>query len=284
MDTMKIYVSSVAFLGQSVEELVEFCTKEAINLEFSSGLEFHPDMEQFFLNYAHPKLAHNYFPAPQISFVLNLASANEKIREVSIQHCINGLKLTKKAKASFFAAHAGFCIDPNPDDLGKQLEHGKGKIDKEYHWDLFIKSVKRILAVAEKLEVDFYIENNVIAKFNIDGFGQNPLLCCDDIELNRLIKEVNHPRLGILLDTAHLKVSAQTLDFEMDGAVENLTSIIKAIHHSDNDGLLDSNQPLTMNYWFRKHLTKFQSLSHVIEVKKQTLHQLKIQEKILNQA
>lgn len=279
---MKIYISSVAFLDYNIEKLIKICSQKKINLEFSSGMNFHPNMMNFFINYPYPKLAHNYFPAPQIPFVLNLASTDDNIRETSIQHCINGLQLTKKANAPFFAAHAGFCIDPNPNDLGKKLDCNIGIINKEYHWKLFIKSVNTILSIAEKLDTNFYIENNVIAKFNIDSMGQNPLLGCDDLELTRLVQEINHNRFGILLDTAHLKVSSNTLGFNMDKAVKNLKNVIKAVHHSDNDGNIDSNDPITNDYWFLKHFPQFRNLVHVIEVKRQSVEELKIQQSILS--
>src|SRR5665811_1545119 len=87
----------------------------------SSGMPYRADMEEIFLNAPIKKFAHNYFPAPEIPFVLNLASSNEKIRNQSLTHCLKGLELSKLAGAHFFSAHAGFCVDPHPDELGRKL-------------------------------------------------------------------------------------------------------------------------------------------------------------------
>ena len=118
---MEIVVSTLALMGKSAEEVISIALKHHWTIEFSSGMPYREDMETIFLNAPIKKYAHNYFPAPKVPFVLNLASANRDIRETSIRHCINGLELSKKAGASFFSAHAGFCVDPHPDELGRKL-------------------------------------------------------------------------------------------------------------------------------------------------------------------
>lgn len=277
MAKVKIYVSSLAFVGQTLEELVEIAGRQKWPLEFSSAVPYSPDAIELFSDYPFAKLAHNYFPAPKIPFVVNLASADAKIRERSISHCLQGLKISAENGASFFAAHAGFCIDPDPKELGKPLTLPKGRIDKDYHWDIFINSVQEILQVAEELAVDFYIENNVIAAFNMLEDGTNPLLCCDAEEMLRLIDEMCHSRLAILLDTAHLKVSAETIGFDAVWQVAQLQHVIKAIHHSDNDGKVDNNQQLREGYWFAEHIRKFLDVPHVLEVRNLTESQIKEQ-------
>lgn len=278
---MKTYISTIAFLGQPVERIFEMAKEQEFNLEFSSALPFHPDMEKLFNDYPFPKLAHNYFPAPQDPFVLNLASKDENIRQRSIAHCKNGLKMSKKANAPFFAAHAGFCLDPKPEELGKKLQQSTELINKEAHWILFIESVEEIMKLARELNVDFYIENNVTAQMNINTHGQNPLFCAEPHEMIRLFNHINDPHFGILLDTAHLKVSSRTMKFSLDLAVDQLQSTIKAIHHSDNEGLLDNNQPLEADYWFLQFVSRFSNIPHVIEVKKQDIADLKRQMDLL---
>ncbi|MEM9823290.1 MAG: TIM barrel protein, partial [Bacteroidota bacterium] len=210
---MNLYISTMAFLGMTIEEIVKRGTKFQYPIEFSSALPYSQDLVEHFLDYPHSKLAHNYFPAPEVPFVLNLASREESIRQKSIQHCLKGLELSAKANAPFYAAHAGFCIDPKPEELGRKLKQSTQQIDREKHWRLFKKSVDEILKIADQWQVEFYIENNVTARMNLNSHGQNPLLCSSPEELDRLANMMDHPRFGLLLDTAHLKVSAQTLGF-----------------------------------------------------------------------
>ncbi len=277
---MKIYISTVAFLGKQANEVVRIAEENQLNLEFSSGFPYLENMEAMYEAYPFPKLPHNYFPAPKDPFVLNLASANPAIRQRSIQHCLNGLKLTKIANAPFFAAHAGFCIDPDPKELGKKLSQEQ-TYNREENWDLFIASVKEILKTSHQLQVPFLIENNVVAAMNIREDGDNPLFCGDPDEMLRLTDTVADRNLGILLDTAHLKVSAKTLGFDKNNAVEQIRSQVKGIHHSDNDGLFDTNEALEHKYWFLQHMKHFTDYVHVLEVKRQSIEEIQRQEKLL---
>ena len=96
-----------------------------------------------------------------------------------------------------------------------------------------------------------------------------------------MIQEINHPLLSILLDTAHLKVSAETLGLDLDQEMEKLRPIIGALHHSDNDGTVDNNQAFNEDYWFLPYIDYFREKVHVIEVKNIDLGMLRRQENIL---
>jgi sugar phosphate isomerase/epimerase len=267
----------MAFYGTDPLTMVTQSKAEKFALEFSSALPYQEDMELLFNEYPYAKLAHNYFPAPAIPFVLNLASGDPLVRTQSIEHVLKGLRWSKKANASFYCAHAGFCIDPKPEELGQKLQQSTESINREKHWNLFLDSIHTILPLADALGIDFYIENNVTAKMNLNVHGESPLLCSDPVEIEQLIKTVNHPRLGILLDTAHLKVSANALHFSAEEAVKTVASYVRAIHHSDNEGELDNNQPIQSDYWFGQFMPLFSNIPHVLEVKKQSITEIKNQ-------
>ncbi len=272
---MTFYISTMAFRGKPIEEAINICESEDWALEFSSGLAYRADMVEVYEGCALKRMPHNYFPAPAVPFVLNLASKNEDIRKRSIEHCRLGLRLSAQANAPFYAAHAGFCIDPNPDELGKQLRVNV-PYEREIHWQLFLQSVQEILKTADELATDFLIENNVVAAMNVYE-NKNPLFCGDAPEMARLMSDISDPRLGILLDTAHLKVSSNTLNFNLNEAMTILQPHIKGIHHSDNDGLLDSNEKITPEYWFFDYLKNYGELTHVLEVKDLTAGEIQQQ-------
>ncbi|QEC41046.1 sugar phosphate isomerase/epimerase family protein [Pseudobacter ginsenosidimutans] len=275
-----IFISTVAFAGIDIEKVIETALQYGLNLEFSSGLPYNPGMGEIFINAPVKRLPHNYFPAPDTPFVLNLASSDENIRLRSLDMCRNGLMLARQAGSAFYAAHAGFCIDPQPTQLGKQLDINQ-VFDRNMHWGIFAESVRSILQTADELEVDFLIENNVLAEFNLTIRKENPLFCCDADEMIRLMNEVNHPRLGILLDTAHLKVSGNTLGFNFVNDFGKAGPYIKAIHHSDNEGKIDNNQPLTLEYWCGPLLKEYSHITQVIEVKSLTIEEVLQQQNLL---
>ena len=49
-------------------------------------------------------------------------------------------------------------------------------------------------------------------------------------------------KVGLLVDVAHLKVSANTLNFKPEQYLLKLNKYIKAYHLSDNNGLADENK------------------------------------------
>lgn len=283
MKLNKIYISTLAFLGKTPQQIANIATENSFNIEFSSGMPYDENMEDFFIKTPiKNKLPHNYFPAPKIPFVLNLASSNEDIRNTSIRHCINGIKLAKAVNAPFFSAHAGFCIDPDPNELGKKINYS-ANFNKEEHWKLFFDSLNTILKSAEENEIDFLIENNVIAPFNLQD-DLNPLLCCESDDINFLFSNVKSKRLFILLDTAHLKVSCTTLKLDLNQELVKIEKYIKGIHHSDNDGLSDTNESLDESYWFLPYMNKFEHLVNVLEVKRLSISEIEQNIKILKNA
>lgn len=276
-----IYISSLAFKDFSVDAISQVALENGFSIEFTSNIPHSEDLLKDFLRAPIKKMVHNYFPTPKSPFVLNLASADSSIRDRSIQHCLKGLEYCKDSMAPFFAAHAGFCIDPRPEDLGGNFKK-TSMLDREAHLDLFVQSLKKISPVAERMRIPFFFENNVLIKSNFSD-GINPLLCCESGEIKSVLDASNSPFIGFLLDTAHLKVSCRTLGIERDNEVLALEPIVGALHHSDNDSTVDNNKPLTSNYWFLKWLPKFKECVHVVEVGDLTVDAIRIQISLLTE-
>jgi len=261
-----IYLSTLAFKND-IWTTYKNCLNFNVGLEFSSGVPYNNDNLNAFKTISKPKLSHNYFPAPKKEFVLNLASKNEKIRRRSIEHCIHNLELSAKYKTEFYAAHAGFCLDPGPSQLGKKIL-STSAFSKTEHFKIFLLSVEEILEVAEKLEVLFLIENNVLSQLNLKANKiENPFLCCSSDDIIKLFGSVKSNFFGLLLDTGHLKVSTNSLNLDLVEEYTKIRNFVKAIHHSDNDGLNDSNQIISEKYWFLDFLKNHKDIPHIIETK-----------------
>lgn len=277
---MNIYISTLALRNHSPESMIALAKQNDLALEFSSGIAYQPDIEDLYLKADVKRMPHNYFPAPEIPFVLNLASSNESIRSRSVNHCLNGLRIAKLSNSPFFASHAGFCIDPDPEQLGREISFDS-HFDREKHKELFLKSIQEILITAEQLELDFLIENNVIARFNYSN-NVNPFLCCESSEIEWLCNSLHNKLFGILLDTAHLKVSCHTLGKDKVSEFKSIQSFVRGIHHSDNDGTKDDNSPVTNDYWFLPFMKENINIPHVLEVKDLSISEVIAQIKYLN--
>jgi sugar phosphate isomerase/epimerase len=276
------YVSTAAFIGREIFEITQLANQHNFGVEFSSGMPYAPDLKKQFLTSKVKKLAHNYFPAPEIPFVLNLASSDPCILETSIKHALQGIDLTAAAGASFYSVHAGFRIDPAPKELGHSFSRQLVSSENE-SWDIFISSVNKVIIHAENRGVRFLIENNVCIDSNLDSTGRSLLLCSTISDLKKLCEKVPSKYFGLLIDTGHLKVSAQTLNFSKGGLSE-LVDYIWALHHSDNDGRSDTNLPLTGEYWFLKLMNQYKKKTHILEVLNQTVEQVQQQYDLLNTA
>jgi sugar phosphate isomerase/epimerase len=278
--SVDFYVSSVAFASMQAEEMIAIVRENGWGLEFSSGMSYNENMELLYLSSDIKRIPHNYFPAPKVPFVLNLASSDETIRSISVNHCLNGLRIAKRSNSPFFAAHAGFCIDPDPEQLGSEIPFDS-HFHREKNKELFLKSIQEILITAEQLELEFLIENNVIAGFNYN-YNVNPFLCCESSEIEWLHKSIDNKLFGILLDTAHLKVSCHTLGKDKVSEFKSIQSFVRGIHHSDNDGTKDDNSPLTNDYWFLPFMKESIDIPHVLEVKDLSISEVIAQIKYLN--
>ena len=77
-----------------------------------------------------------------------------------------------------------------------------------------------------------------------------------DYKDTKKIMEKCKGKVGLLVDVAHLKVSAKTLNFDPNRYLRKLNKFIKAYHLSDNNGLSDQNRNVEKNSWFWKHIKK----------------------------
>lgn len=250
--------------GQSLDEIISKCISNDWALEFSSNIQHQENLIETYRSANIKKIIHNYFPAPEYPFVLNLASSNNNIRETSINHCKQGINLAKESSENIFSVHAGFCIDPVVSELGRKINYSTN-YKKELHIQHFFNSLNELLEYSSLEGVKLLIENNVISEENLIN-QNNPLLCCSSSEIIKTMEQINNPNLMLLLDTAHLKVSCNTLNLNLISEVEKLLPYIGAVHHSDNNGYVDNNIQLNNDYWARTYLPYFKMIPNIIEV------------------
>ena len=242
----KIFVSTACLpWEESVEARVfQYTSNNITNIELGTNVTVETDLE-LLSNYQAHFLIHNYFPPPPNSFVLNLASKEEIIRNRSIEHVLNALDLSAAIKAPFYSVHAGFITDPSsfgetsfifpsPDSLTAINES----------WSYFFSALDIVLEHAQKVGVNLLLENNVCTPDLIDK-----VILAKPEEFHTLFNELSHPNLGVLLDTGHLNVSAQTLGFNKKRFIDEISTTIQAIHIHDNAGIADTHEEVVEGSW-----------------------------------
>lgn len=249
-----VFVSTGGFSKSSAADTAEEFSGNMISAVELSGGQYSPDLITR-LETLSKKIhfrVHNYFPPPKVPFVFNLASGNPDIANKSIEHVRNSINIANQLGSSVYSFHAGFLIDPQVNELGKKI--GKRQLsDRDEAMDRFIARIKILAAEAELTNSKLLIENNVLSATNLKSFGENPLLLTSPDEIEMIMK-VMPKNVELLLDVAHLKVSARSLGFSPEEAHRQLLPYIDAYHLSDNDGTEDSNMPFDESAWFWKDL------------------------------
>jgi sugar phosphate isomerase/epimerase len=242
-----IYVSSscvkTSLIKDSIDKLHQYGFQ---NIEFSGGTRPYDEMESDILNFKNKYdlnyLCHNYFPPPQESFVLNLASLNKDIYQRSFNHVKQALELSARIGADKFAVHAGFLIDIPLNEVGESVSN-KQLFDKDKAKAQFFEAVKQLKVLADKHHIKLYIENNVVSSQNFKNFGDiNPFFVCSQQDAEEFVESVSG--VQILIDLAHLKVSCKTLGLNFEEEAAYFLNTTDYVHLSDNDGLSDSNKEI----------------------------------------
>ncbi len=253
---MSVYISTGGFKTVpahiSVKKLMRYGVKF---IELSGGTHSSDNLTKI-KNYKN-KInfqIHNYFPPPKNPFVINLASQNSLIAKRSFEHIKNSIKICKIVGSNYYSFHAGFLCDIKVDELGKKVVRKK-LFNKKKSIKIFLKRIKKLSILAKKSNVKLLVENNVLSLKNLKEFKSNPLLMCDPKETLKIAKQFPS-NVRLLIDVAHLKVSAETLNFDPKEMFKKCEKYIGGYHLSDNDGKTDSNMPFSSNSWFWKHLNK----------------------------
>ncbi len=241
-----IYVSSSCVKAAFISESVKILAREGFsNIELSGGTKHYPELEkellelkeEFGLNY----LCHNYFPPPTEAFVLNLASLDKKVAQMSLDHCKRAIELSISLGAEQFAFHAGFLINIPLDQIGKKIKK-RELFNREDALHLFHENLQELNSFSGD-KVRLYIENNVLSSANFMEFDQtDPFFFTNSANLSEAL---GNTATGYLLDLAHLRVSCHSLGLNYDEELDHLFDGTDYIHLSGNDGKADLNWALT---------------------------------------
>lgn len=251
-----IFISTGGYYERSAYESArELIANGFFNIELSGG-QFSESLHQDLLKLKGQACLqiHNYFPPPRVPFVFNLGSLNIETADAAMQHARKAITWAADFSQPVYSFHAGFLLDPAPKELGRRI--GKRELfDRETSLEKFISRVNELAEFSRDLGVELLVENNVLSHSNYKEFGENPLLMVTPDEAVRIM-ESTLSNVNMLVDVAHLKVSARTLGFDPISMFTKCQKWIHAYHLSDNDGLSDSNQEVREDSWFWEHLQR----------------------------
>jgi len=251
-----IYVSTGGFRNKNAFDSTQFLKSANINsIELSGGLYCENQLESLkSIKSTTRFMVHNYFPPTKEPFVFNLASLNQDVATKSFNHAVMAMQWAVELDNPNYSFHAGFLLDPDVKELGKKVKN-RELFNREVALDFFVEQLNKLSTIANKLGVSLMIENNVLSPGNYNEFSDNPFLMATSDEC-KYIMERTPKNINLLIDVAHLKVSANTLGFNKKEFLEDCSPWIKGYHLSDNNGMRDSNECVNKDSWFWPFLKK----------------------------
>jgi len=271
---MTVWMSSGGFQTRDLKGLLrEADERGVLSVELASGV---PDAEKLNeilidrMRLGTRFLVHNYFPAPEEPFVLNIASSDPVNREENIAFAKRAIDIADLVGAPFYSVHAGFAVELTADLLGNPDAQAKfvddQRIDRDAALEIMLENTRLLADYAQARGIGLLLENNVVSPLQLSDGRPNPLLMTAPEESDEFLSSVDRENVGLLLDVGHAKVSGKALGFDPLGFFTSCGDWIRAMHLSDNDGLRDTNQPLSTQSWFYGPLSDFRNVPWVVEV------------------
>ena len=265
----QVLVSTTSFESNSLGEIFRLAKKHKLpGVELSGNLEYlTPDELRHLFDAYHLDLdilIHNYAPVPKVPFVLNLG--HSATFEKSMAHCTAVLNQCGVFGFDTYSVHAGMTFNPVPKSLGNAQAHYSA-MNRSESLELLCKGLHQLADLAAEFGVTILVENNAVPRYNCSEGINTRYHFADFTDRIEMMDILSHPNIGVLMDLAHLKVSAETFNFDREAFLEVYREKIKAVHLSDNDGREDQNCLVDPSSWFWRQVPWKQLRYASLEVK-----------------
>ncbi len=245
-----LYVSTTFIkYGKKIKIALDILKSAGVeNVEIGSNHAYESNYN-YIKNYKFNYLIHNYFPVPKKDFVINIASLDSHIRNLSLKHIKKAIIFCRDTDAKLYTFHPGFVVDP--------VTTGKSKKNYDFIWrnkrsnknyDLAFNqmmiSLKKIVNFAKKKKVNIAIETEGSYK------KKNFLLMQRLEEYKKLFKFFALNDLGINLNIGHLNLASKAFNFSKEKFVKMVKPYIVAFELSHNNGFEDQHLPLQKGMWY----------------------------------
>ncbi|MEQ8667385.1 MAG: TIM barrel protein [Rhodospirillales bacterium] len=248
---MGCYLSTSCFGRTFVANAIERCHAIAPGRVEISAPHHHQPIEELeavlcgFRDRGIALTLHNYFPAPEESFVLNMAAADDLGLERTTSLVMNALRLSKAAGSPLYGIHAGYLAraDAQSDGMFAFDDEMSSYGDA---LDRAVAFVNRVAPAFEAEGVHFLVENLFPSPKK-----RHSLFCSLD-EIREFMARVPKS-VGLLFDLGHMNVSSNIMGFDrqafLDAYLEEFGDRLIEVHISENEGLKDEHLAVRKGSW-----------------------------------
>lgn len=258
------YLSTSLCRNQNLDEAIKYCGSLSNNfVELSAPHPFQPieEISLMLKNFSkedYKFTLHNYFPSPEKSFVLNIASNDTKIQNSSKQLVNNALMLSKVANSKIYGLHAGYLSKAEAKSDG-MFEFNNEQISYKSALDTSLKFINGFVEKFKDQNVIFLVENL------FPSTSRNSSLNCNFSQITDLMDSLPK-EVGLLLDLGHLNISSKIMDFDkykfLDQYLSKYSERLYQIHISENNGLKDEHRALDADSW------QYDAIDKISKIKK----------------
>ena len=247
-----LYVSSTFFPDQSrIGDVLGLCEREGLlRIELGSNHSYDPDPVGAVTPFNCTYLVHNYFPAPEESFVLNIASLDDTVYQCSMDHVYHAIEYCERINAPLYTFHPGFLTDPDGSNTDS-LEYDFRFVNKRLNLTNYEKAFGRIVDAVSRI-VPYARDCGIRVAVETQGSvtKKEHLLMQRPEEYRKFFGLFSPKDIGINLNIGHLKLASNAFGFGIADFVNLVSEYIVAMELSHNDGEQDEHRPLMPGEWY----------------------------------
>jgi hypothetical protein len=171
----------------------------------------------------------------------NLAAGDPEWRRRSVDAASKAIRRSADHGVMVYSLHAGHALELGLDEKGTPKGAARSR---EQALDRLAISLDRLANLADNLHVELLLENAAgrrtptgRAASDLDAWSL--ALFQEPAEIERILSRVAAPKLGVLLDVAHLLLTCHARKWEPEPVLEELQPWVRAIALSGTDSLND---------------------------------------------
>jgi len=247
-----IYASTTFFDDNTpISKALKKCEEYSIkNLELGSNHAYENNYIKAIEGYSFNFIVHNYFLRSKKDIIVNIASQNNDLLELSLKHIFKSIDFCKKINSNLFTFHPGFLTDPFAENQKNKNydfqwnDKGLKSVNYKKSFETMINSIEKIIHYSSEKKVKISIETEG-SYFKKDHL----LLQCPE-EFESFIKYFNYNDIKFNVNIGHLNLAAKAHKFNYMSLVNIIEKYINAFELSHNDGLEDQHLPLNREGWY----------------------------------
>jgi sugar phosphate isomerase/epimerase len=275
----RIFVSTTFSSDDSkVSDVLQQCEENSIsNVELGSNHSHEENFERILGKHPFQYLVHNYFPIPKDSFILNIASLNDQIRQRSIDHILWAIDFCKCIEARLYTFHPGFLTDPQGSNLDSNNYDFQFN-DDSLRFDNPSQAFERLTTAISEI-VDYSKNKSVQIAIETEGSisKKDHLIMQQPDEYKKFFSQFSPDDIGINLNLGHLNLASKAFGFSRDEFVNLISDYIVAMEMSHNNGENDDHLPLVDDEWYWDIISdpNFKKTYKILEFRESSFRQIR---------